>query len=135
MPNEYDPITISEAQGMREFSTMYLTTAKHVAETQYPTPYEVVCFMCAQAAEDAVKGVIIKLDIEAPKTHMIDQLLDILTDLGIEVPEELFRQASDLSPFTTKMRYPSPIPVEKHHMDYALKCAVSIYSWCEKFWK
>lgn len=135
MRNEaIDPITLTEAATMKEFGERNIITAKHLAETLYPTPLEIVCFHCQQAAEMMVKAVLLKHNIEVPKTHLVDQLLELLEENQIAVPEELYRQGSDLSPFATKFRYPNEIQVEKHHMDHALKCAEIIVNWCETFW-
>lgn len=136
MHNEaIDPITKTEAEAMREFGMRNLYTARHIAATMYPIPLEIVCFHCQQAAEMLVKAVLLMYDIEPQKTNMVNQLLELLEDVGFKIPEEIYRQCSDLSPFATKFRYPSPIEIEKHHMEQALKYAHNVLEWCETFWK
>lgn len=33
--------------------------AEHLFQTYYPKPYEIICYHCQQAAEKAIKGIII----------------------------------------------------------------------------
>ncbi len=54
----------------------------NLARAAQPKPeaalWEDVCFDCQQAAEKAVKAVLVRYDIEFPKTHDIRALLTLL---------------------------------------------------------
>lgn len=52
---------------------------------------EALCFHAQQAAEKALKAILVSRAMLVPKTHNIGTLLDILTDY-ITVPEEIIGQ-------------------------------------------
>lgn len=56
--------------------------------------YEDLCFDSQQAAEKAIKAVLVHRQISFPKTHDIIDLLTILQRSGIEVPQDI--QQADL---------------------------------------
>jgi HEPN domain-containing protein len=64
------------------------------------------CDHCSQAAEKALKAVLLALDQEPPRTHSIERLLSALELLGIETA--LMRQLplKALQRMTTASRYP-----------------------------
>ncbi len=43
--------------------------------------YDIACFMCEQAVQLYLKGIILELSGEIPRTHSIRQLLSILSQL------------------------------------------------------
>ena len=67
--------------------------------------WEDLCFEAQQAAEKAVKAVLVFRGIDFPKTHLIADLLVILSCSGEAVPEELWR-ADLLSDYAVTTRYP-----------------------------
>ncbi len=92
---------------------------------------EDLCFDAQQAAEKAIKGVMIACDIAFPFVHDLDQLLTVLESTGQHVPDEIL-QAGKLTPYATAARYPGmeqPIS-EQHYLD-ALEIAVSVVRWAE----
>ena len=66
---------------------------------------EDLCFDAQQAAEKAIKAVLIACDIAFPYVHDLDQLLTVLASTGQQVPDEIHR-AGKLTPLQ---------PVEKVH--------------------
>jgi len=64
------------------------------------------CYQCSQAAEKALKAVMLALDQEPLRTHSIERLLNALEALGIETA--LLRQLplKPLQRMTTASRYP-----------------------------
>jgi len=65
----------------------------------------VICFHAQQSAEKYLKALLTKHDIEPPKTHSLEALLDILTS---EIPEiEEHRELlTSLTPYSVEYRYP-----------------------------
>jgi HEPN domain-containing protein len=69
-----------------------------------PLPYP-ACFHAQQAAEKYLKALLTWQQIEFPKTHDIDQLLDLLQPSAPETAAAL-RQAAALTPYGVELRYP-----------------------------
>src|SRR5258708_33447686 len=67
--------------------------------------YEDLCFDAQQAAEKAVKAVLVSRGVEFPRTHVIERLLDLAQAAGAAVPSEI-RDAAALSEYATHARYP-----------------------------
>jgi HEPN domain-containing protein len=102
----------------------------HLVRARQPKPdgvlWEDLCFDAQQAAELAVKGVLIHLSVEFPKTHDIRRLLDLVQNSGLDVPEAI-RLAEQLTPYATEIRYPGdfePVSEEEFLRDLALAEAV-----------
>lgn len=66
---------------------------------------EYLCFDAQQAAEKALKGALILLRIDFPRTHDIKELLTRLIDSGGHVPDGL-KDAVALTSFAVQARYP-----------------------------
>lgn len=66
---------------------------------------EDLCFEAQQAAEKAVKGLLIARALRFPKTHVISELLSLAHEAGIVVPPEI-REAGALTPYAVAGRYP-----------------------------
>lgn len=47
------------------FSDMDYGVAQHLFDTYYPKPYEIICYHCEQAAEKAIKAIIIFVGVQA----------------------------------------------------------------------
>ena len=78
------------------------------SENRIPGAYlEDLCFEAQQAAEKAVKAVLISRDIEYPYVHDLARLLSMLEDAGESVPC-VVRKAEELTPYALITRYPGP---------------------------
>ena len=74
------------------------------AGNRSPSVYlEDICFDAQQAAEKAVKAVLLARGIEFPYVHDLGLLLTLLKDAGEIVPEAI-RQAEKLKPYATTAR-------------------------------
>ena len=91
---------------------------------------EGLCFHTQQAAEKALKAVLVSCEIFFPKTHSIRMLLDLLPD-GISVPEEV-EDAASLTDYSVMTRYPGDVEMvdEKEYRE-ALNLAETVVSWAE----
>ena len=90
------------------------------------------CFDAQQAAEKAIKAVMIKRRIDFPYIHDIARLLRILELDGQAIPEDLER-AAELTRHATAMRYPAiddPVSAEAHGKAVAI--AEAVVRWAEE---
>ena len=71
--------------------------------------WEAVAFHCQQAAEKALKALLVWHQVEFPKTHDIQRLLDLLSTVDAEVVG-LVADAAELTPFGVEYRYPGEYP-------------------------
>ena len=92
---------------------------------------EDLCFEAQQAAEKAIKAMMIMRGIEFPYVHDLGLLLSLLQQSGEIIPEVVGR-AGDLTEYATTTRYPAMIePVtEREHAD-AVKIAEGVIRWAE----
>ena len=67
------------------------------------------CFHAQQAAEKYLKALLTCHQIEFPKTHAIEQLLDLLEPMIPDIASGL-RDAVALTPFGVDIRYPGDQP-------------------------
>ncbi|MEW5817617.1 MAG: HEPN domain-containing protein [Spirochaetota bacterium] len=91
--------------------------------------YEDLCFDAQQAAEKAIKAALVHKQIPFPKTHDIINLLTLLQQGGVEVPEEI-RRADLLTGYAVEARYPG-ISEEVTREDYvqAVELAEQVVRW------
>ncbi len=66
---------------------------------------EDLCFHAQQAAEKAVKAVLIEQNVEFPYVHDLGRLLELAVQSGISVSAEV-RKADALTRFAVAFRYP-----------------------------
>ncbi|NLW75508.1 MAG: HEPN domain-containing protein [Methanomicrobiales archaeon] len=93
--------------------------------------YEDLCFDCQQAAEKAIKGVMILKRISPPRSHNIGYLLDGLVSSGVDVPDELFVSAR-LTDYAVTTRYPGTYePVNREEYLEAYHLADSVVNWAK----
>jgi HEPN domain-containing protein len=92
----------------------------------------IVAFHCQQAVEKYLKALLVRRQIEFPKTHDIAKLLDRVATVDASIAESL-RDADALTPFGVETRYPSDAPevlpggeVETIAMARAVRNAVMI---------
>ena len=115
-----------------EFAEKDLDVAKHLYESFYPRPLEIICFHCQQSAEKAVKALIIHLGAQGglPKLHDVSFLILQIKNM-VEIPEEYYEYADVLTPYGVAIRYPSEQPVEDRHAAQAIRYADAIYEWAK----
>jgi len=93
--------------------------------------WEIPCFQAQQAAEKAIKAVLISLAIKPPRIHDIGQLLDLV---GPSLPEPTqVDQSRVLTQYAFVTRYPGgDVPVSESDYREALRLADAVVSWAEK---
>jgi len=93
--------------------------------------WEDLCFDAQQAAEKALKAVLIARGIPFRFIHDIAELLTLLENHGISLPEEI-QAAADLTDYAVESRYPGPSePVTEEEFKDALRIAETVLAWAE----
>jgi HEPN domain-containing protein len=76
------------------------------AKSKLPGVYlEDLCFDAQQAAEKAIKAIMIRRNVEFPYVHDLGRLLLLLEEAGEPIPE-VVRKAEELTRYALVTRYP-----------------------------
>lgn len=89
------------------------------------------CFDAQQAAEKAMKGVLLALGVIFPYTHDLTRLGDLIRASGEEVTQPLI-DAADLTVYAVTTRYPDlgePVTPQEHRR--AVEIAEAVARWAE----
>lgn len=91
--------------------------------------FEDACFHAQQCAEKSLKAFLLHLDVDFPKTHTLEVLLDLLKTKGIQIPQNV-DESFELSQYAVQTRYPGEWePVTKEEAQGALKRAALVLHW------
>jgi len=106
--------------------------AKHLLETFYPMPYEHICFHCQQAAEKAIKAVIVFHNSPGglPKKHDLSFLLQQIRHIE-RISDTLLDYADELTPYSVSVRYPNELFLTEQHSRKALIQAKAFLDWAQ----
>ncbi len=97
--------------------------------------FEDLCYDCEQAAEKALKGLLILKGIVPPQTHSIAHLIEVLEKHNCEVPAKV-KIAVSLTHYAVSTRYPGSYePVENQEYQEALTGAETVFVWVEQQFK
>ncbi len=93
--------------------------------------FEGLCFHAQQAAEKALKAILIAKSVPPPKTHNIRTLLDLLPQ-EVTVPEEI-EDAASLTDYAVTNRYPGDFEsVDEEEYKEAVRLAETVVLWVER---
>jgi HEPN domain-containing protein/predicted nucleotidyltransferase len=96
---------------------------------------EDLCFHAQQAAEMAIKALLIRRGVVFPYTHDIAQLLALLQGSGQQVPD-FVQGATHLTRFAAVTRYPgSASPLTHEEYEQAVRIAEEVVLWAESAMK
>ncbi|NOX53319.1 MAG: HEPN domain-containing protein [Planctomycetes bacterium] len=105
-----------------------LARARNVIPEAY---LEDLCFDAQQAAEKAIKAVLIHRGVPFPYIHDLARLLALLEQDGEPIPDEI-QEADQLTRYAVAARYPSFVePVSEDQYRAALACAEAVVQWAE----
>jgi HEPN domain-containing protein len=91
---------------------------------------EDLCFD-AQAAEKAIKALLIKLDVNFPYVHDLAELLTLVEKAGQAIPEPI-KRAEELSRFAVFTRYPGIGPsIKEKEYRQTVEIAARVVKWAE----
>ena len=103
-----------------------------LAKNRVPDAYlEDLCFEAQQAAEKAIKALLIRSEVDFPYVHDLARLLSVLEEAGEPIPD-IVRKAGELTPYALIMRYPGPArPVTQEEYEDAVKTSEAVVQWTE----
>jgi len=93
--------------------------------------YEDLCFDAQQAAEKALKAVLVHRRAALRKTHALAELLTLVGKVGVNVPPEI-EEAALLTPYAVEARYPGlweEVTAADH--EEAVRVAERVVRWAE----
>ena len=98
-----------------------------------PVPhFDVAIYHCQQAAEKALKAVLLHRKIEFPFIHDIEELLEIMTQSGLLVPPDV-ADAGALTPYAVEARYPGyEEEIASSQVDEAIRLAENAVTWAAR---
>ena len=111
-----DKITI--VKEWLRFASNDINCAKHSLSMR-PVPLEIICYLCEQAAEKALKGYLVYQNVEPPKTHILKLLCKMCTDIDKSF-EEITVQCGNLTLYAVQPRYPFEIEITENDMKKAI---------------
>ena len=91
--------------------------------------WEDLCFDAQQAAEKALKALLLARKIEFRFVHDLGELLHLLGQGGVQIPEGML-EAVVLTEYAVEARYPGPfepITEDEHHR--SLELATAVVDW------
>ena len=126
MANEY----LDDAREWLSFAEADLGVAEHLDKTYHPKPREIICFHCQQAAEKAVKSIIVLNGSRGgiPKKHDLFLLLNQIKNM-VSIEEKYYDYADILAPYGVAMRYPNELFLEDRHAEKAIQMANEFVEW------
>ena len=103
-----------------------------LAKNRVPDAYlEDLCFEAQQAAEKAIKALLIRSEVDFPYVHDVARLLSLLEEAGEPIPD-IVRKAGELTPYALITRYPGPArPVTQEEYEDAVKTSEAVVQWTE----
>jgi len=104
--NGIDPEVVRKVRQWLSFGDEDLRLARHALTLSSGCPYRLLAYHAQQCAEKHLKALLVFRGIDFPYTHNISRLLE-LCDQGDGWAEPL-REAEELTPFATAVRYPGP---------------------------
>jgi len=103
-----------------KFSDRDLTTAKYLYENMRPIPLEIVCYLCQQSAEKALKAFLIYSRIKPERTHDLESLRDKCEDIDASF-NDIIEKCERLNDYSSQPRYPFEIEITDDDTLLALK--------------
>jgi HEPN domain-containing protein len=93
--------------------------------------FEGLCFHAQQAAEKALKAVLIAKGVPPPKTHNIRTLLDFLPQ-DVIVPQEV-EDAASITDYAVISRYPGDFEsIDEKEYKETVRLAEAVVLWAER---
>jgi HEPN domain-containing protein len=124
-----------EADARRDAALWLEYAIADLAIAQAPLParakYELLLFHAQQAAEKAMKAVLVSLERDFPFTHSLPRLVELLPDEYHDLP--LLLAATVLTEYAVLARYPGEIaPVDESRYQRLADVAAEVVRWAER---
>ena len=91
---------------------------------------DVIGFHAQQAVEKLLKAVLANRDVEYPRVHDIDRLVDLLEAHDGSLPPQA-RQLDELTPWATQLRYDDPLGIERLDRQGAQRFVDAVLEWAD----
>ena len=93
---------------------------------------EDLCFDAQQAAEKAIKAVLLHRNVSFPYIHDLAELLALVEGSGAPVPQAV-KEAVQLTPFAAEERYPGlEEPVTRKEYENAVTISETVVRWAQE---
>jgi len=102
-----------------------LRSAEYLSTMHNPTPDEIICFHCQQSAEKYLKGYLYLNDIEPPKIHDLEELLEMCLKINSDF-SVLSLKLNILTNYAVMPRYPNELEITSEDMKTAIKYAKEV---------
>ncbi len=90
---------------------------------------EQMAFHAQQAVEKALKALLVDRGVDFPRTHDLQELMDLVSEIGEAVPTGL-QEAVGLTPFAVQYRYPGDEdPLGAEEARFAIDLAGRAVAW------
>ncbi len=89
---------------------------------------EQVCFHAQQAAEKALKAVLLARNVDFPYTHALEDLVKDVVSSGVAVPSDVTR-AKELTRYAIVTLYPHSQEITDENLDDAMRIAEATVAW------
>jgi HEPN domain-containing protein len=91
-----------------------------------------LCFETQQAAEKALKAVLLARRIKFRFVHDLAELLTVLEQNGVTLPDDI-KEAAILTDYSVEARYPGPFePITEEEFLESLRIAEAVVAWAEQ---
>ncbi len=126
------PEDLDDAKEWLEYAKADLGVADHLFKTYYPKPLAIICYHCQQAAEKAVKTIIVLNGSKGgmPRRHDIFLLLNQIKNM-VSIDNKFYDYADVLAPYGVAMRYPNELQLEERHAAKAIEMANEFVAWAD----
>jgi len=101
---------------------MDMATARHMFDTYFPKPLEIICFHSQQAAEKILKCYLVSKEMETPRTHDMRILCDMCSEFDNSF-NDIYEAAVLLTPYSVIPRYPAELELIEQDAEKAMEHA------------
>lgn len=108
-----------------------LRAAEYLSTMRLPTPDEIICYHCQQSSEKYLKGFLFLHDIEPPKTHDLNDLLEMCVKINKKF-SVLSPKMHILKTYAVIPRYPNEIGITSDDMKTAIEYAKDVQAFVLK---
>lgn len=106
-------------------------SALFLYEKMQPKPLEVICYLCQQASEKALKSLLFVSEQPLEKSHDLTQIAERLAK-DFEISDDLLKACAILTPYATDSRYPTKLEINDERVKKVIDYMNFIVDWVNK---
>ena len=111
------------------FASNDLISARHLFEDIYPKQTNIAAYLCQQCAEKALKAYLVVNNIDPPKIHDLERLVQLCQNIDADFAQ-LEIDCKKINPYGTASRYPGELPVDNSIAKLLIERAQKVYDFC-----